>query len=94
MGKISFDDFVNDKPELEDSTDKALDEDEVVNLVHMENDAQEESNEEEGGESWGSDESKVTNKTSGFLSSRPVETFPRVIYIASWFGWSTWVKIH
>ena len=51
MGKISFDDFVNDKPELEDSTDKALDEDEVVNLVHMKNDAQEEPNEEEGGES-------------------------------------------
>ena len=68
LGKISFDDFVNDKPEVEDSTDKSLDEDEVVNLVHMKNDTQEESNEEEGGESWGSDESKVTNKTSGFLS--------------------------
>ena len=67
MGKISFDDFINDKPEVEDSIDKALDEDEVVNLVHMKNDTQEESN-EEGMSQEGSDESKVTNKTNGFLS--------------------------
>ena len=47
LGKIRFDDFANDKLEVEDGTDKPPDEDEV----HMENDTQEVSNEEEGDES-------------------------------------------
>ena len=59
--------FINDEPEVEESTDKPLF-DEIVEKVCTENEAQKQSDNEEDNKSSSLDDSKVINSLGEFLS--------------------------